>query len=260
MGHVMGIMWIMSVFPSDCRIQHPYLLLKSGQSLKLWNKLKILLHPNILYLPVHYLKVEHPLIGLVIGKYVFLTFANKDIVVHSHVGIRSNETADYAAKPALDLPRVKVGVPYTDFRQYILSTRKDLLERCDCELASFLKPVLGDWQSSYRQGKEGNVLFNDALNTFYLRLYDVVQAVQEGRSCLVSSQHQSRIFEPFLRLTVRYISVECSYLAQTRRDILGPRNVMESKIISHVVVVAGFLSDYLSRPLPYVQRHITVMC
>ena len=72
-----------------------------------------------------------------IGKYVFLTFANKDIVVHSHVGIRSNEKADYAAKPALDLPRVKVGVPYTDFRQYILSTRKDLLERCDCELASF---------------------------------------------------------------------------------------------------------------------------
>ena len=27
-----------------------------------------------------------------------------------------------AAKSALDLPRVKVGVPYTDFNQYIFST------------------------------------------------------------------------------------------------------------------------------------------
>ena len=29
--------------------------------------------------------------------------------------------------------------------------------------------------------KEGNVLFNDALNTFYLRLYGVGHIVKEGR-------------------------------------------------------------------------------
>ena len=29
--------------------------------------------------------------------------------------------------------------------------------------------------------KEGNVLFNDALNTFYLRLYGVGYQVSEGR-------------------------------------------------------------------------------
>ena len=41
-------------------------------------------------------------------------------------GIRGNQKADSTAKSALDLPRVKVGVPYTDFKhhinQYILST------------------------------------------------------------------------------------------------------------------------------------------
>ena len=29
--------------------------------------------------------------------------------------------------------------------------------------------------------KEGNVLFNDTLNTFYLRLYGVMHMVKEGR-------------------------------------------------------------------------------
>ena len=60
---------------------------------------------------------------------VFLNIAKKDIVfcwVPSHTDIRGNEKADSAAKSALDLPRAKVGVPYTDFKylisQYIFST------------------------------------------------------------------------------------------------------------------------------------------
>ena len=40
--------------PWDCLTQHPYLLLKFGQSLKSWNKSKILLHPNILFLQIHF--------------------------------------------------------------------------------------------------------------------------------------------------------------------------------------------------------------
>ena len=33
-----------------------------------------------------------------------------------------------------------------------------------------------------RERKEGNVLFNDALNTFYLRLYGIGHKVKTGRS------------------------------------------------------------------------------
>ena len=78
------------------------------------------------------MKLEHPLIGMVIRKCVFLYFANKVIIfgwLPSHVGIRGNERADSAAKSALDLPHVKVSVLNTDFKhhinQYILSTWQD---------------------------------------------------------------------------------------------------------------------------------------
>ena len=69
-----------------------------------------------------YMKLEHPLIGMAIRKCVFLNIANKDIIfcwVPSHVGIKSNEKADSAAKSALDLPHAQVGVPYTDFKHLI---------------------------------------------------------------------------------------------------------------------------------------------
>ena len=75
------------------------------------------------------MKREHPLIGMVIRKCVFLNFANKDIIfcwVPRHIGIRGNEKTDSAAKFALDLHRAKVVVPYNDFKhcisQYFVST------------------------------------------------------------------------------------------------------------------------------------------
>ena len=72
----------------------------------------------------------------------------------NHIGIRGNEKADSAAVSALGVPRAKVGVPYNDFNhcfsQYILSTWQDNWNGMVANKFYFAKPVLGDWQSSYR--------------------------------------------------------------------------------------------------------------
>ena len=69
--------------------------------------------------------------------------------VPSHTGIKGNEKADSAAKSALDLPRAKVGVPYTDFKylisQYIFSTWQDDWNGAVMNKLHSVKPVLGDW-------------------------------------------------------------------------------------------------------------------
>ena len=98
---------------------------------------------------LHHMKPEHPLIGIVIRKCVFLYIAKKDIVccwVHSHTGIKGNEKADSAAKSALDLPRAKVGVSYTDFNhfisQYIFSTWQDDWNDAVMNQLNSVKPVL----------------------------------------------------------------------------------------------------------------------
>ena len=111
------------------------------------------------------MKLEHPLIGVVIRKCVSLNIANKDIIfcwVPSHVGIRGNDKADSAAKSALDVPRAKVGVPYTDLKyligQYIFSTWQDDWNGAVVNKLHCVKPVLGDWQSSYRRCRKDEVV------------------------------------------------------------------------------------------------------
>ena len=93
---------------------------------------------------LQYMKLEHPLIGMVIWKCVSLNFANKDITfcrVPSHVGIRANEKADFAAKSALDLPS-------TDFKhhinQYVLYTWQDVCNGAVANKLYSVKPLLGN--------------------------------------------------------------------------------------------------------------------
>ena len=82
--------------------------------------------------------------------------------VHSHVGIRGNEKADSAAKTALDLPRDKVGVPYTDFKylisQYIFSTWQHDWNDAVVNKFHSVKPVLGAWQCSYLRCRKDEVV------------------------------------------------------------------------------------------------------
>ena len=98
-------------------------------------------------------------------KVCFLNITNKDIIfcwVPSHVDMKGNEKADSTSKSALDLPHAQVGVPYTDFkhlkRQYIFFTWQDDWNGAVANKLHSFKPVLGDWQTSYRRCREDEVV------------------------------------------------------------------------------------------------------
>ena len=51
---------------------------------------------------------------------------------------------------------------------------------CEIKESSYLTKRLTNYNYGYMKGrKEGNVLFNDSLHTFYLRLYSVVHMVKD---------------------------------------------------------------------------------
>ena len=176
---------------------------------------------------------------MVIRKSVFLNIANKDIIfcwVPSHVGIRSNENADSAAKSALDLPRAKVGVPYTDFKylisQYIFSTWQDDWNGAVVNKLYSVKPVLGYWQSSYRRCRKDEVILCRArighthlTHSYILKKYPPPQC--EHCQCI---------------LTVCHILVECIHLARTRNDLFGRCCVVES-FKFHPELILNILRD-----------------
>ena len=181
-----------------------------------------------------YMKLEHPLIGMVIRKCSSLNITNKDIIfcwVPSHVGIRGNETADSAAKSALDLHRAKVGVPYTDFKhcinQYIFSTWQDDWNGAVVNKLHSVKPVLGDWQSSYRRCRKDEVVLCRAHLT---------------HSYILKKDPPPQCGHCQCTLTVRHILVDCNHLAQRRNDIFGKCCVVES-FKFHPELILKFLRD-----------------
>ena len=120
------------------------------------------------------MKVEDPLIGMVIRTCVFYLLPIKTLCSVGYpvilaLGVMKRQTL----LPSLDLPRVKVGVLYTDFKlhisHYILSTWQD---DWNGAVASFCQADPGDLA----------VLF---------------QAVQEGWNCLVLCPHRSYTLDPF---------------------------------------------------------------
>ena len=235
MVHGMEMLWlVLQIFH-----QTPYLLLKFGQSLKPWSKLKILLHPNTDSLSclqaLHHMKLEHPLIGMVIRKCVVLNIAKKDIVF-CWVPIKGNEKADSAAKSALDLHRAKVGVPYTDFKylisQYIFSTWQDDWNGAVMNKLHSVKPVLGDWQSSYRRCRKDEVVLCRAR----------IGHTHLTHSYILKKDPPPRCEHCQCTLTVRHILVECNHFAQERKDIFGRRDVVES-FRFHLTLIVLFLKQ-----------------
>ena len=67
-----------------------------------------------------------------------------------------------AARSALELPHAKVGGPFTDFKhcinQYILSTWQGNWNGAFANKLHSVKPVMGDWQSSYRRCSKNEII------------------------------------------------------------------------------------------------------
>ena len=111
-------------------------------------------------------------------------------------------------KSGFDLPRVKVGVPYTDFKhhinQYVLSTWQDDWNGAVANMLHSVKPVLGDWQSSYRRcRKDEVVLCRTGIGHTHLT-HSYILKKDSPPPC----EHCQCI------LTVRHILVECNHFDQ----------------------------------------------
>ena len=122
--------------------------------------------------------------------------------VPSHIDISGNERADSAAKD---------GVPYTDSKhcinQYILSTWQDAWNGAVAKKLHSVKPVLGDWQSSYRPCRKDEVVFcvvHIVTHSYILRKDQPPQC--EHCQC---------------DLIVRHMLVECNHFSQERKNIFG---------------------------------------
>ena len=149
---------------------------------------------------------------------------------------KGNEKADSAAKSALDLPRAKVGVPYTDFKylisQYIFSTWQDDWNGAVMNKLHSVKPVLGDRLSSYRQcRKDEVVLCRPRIGHTYMTHSYILKkdppTLCEHCQCLP---------------TVRHILVEWNHFARERIDIFGRRDVVES-FRCHPTLIVLFLKQ-----------------
>ena len=70
----------------------------------------------------------------------------------------------------------------------------------------------------------------------------VLQAMQDGRTCLVSCPHRSYTSDPFTQ-TVRHILVECNLFSQERKDVFDRRDVVESLFYIHPTLILLFLKQ-----------------
>ena len=115
-----------------------------------------------------------------------------------------------------------VGVAYNDFKhcisQYILSTWQDDWNGAVMNKLHSVKPVLGDWQSSYRRCRKDEVVLCHARIGHTHLTHSYILRKDPPPHC----EHWQCI------LTVSHILVECNNVSQKRKDIFGRRDVVES--------------------------------
>ena len=117
--------------------------------------------------------------------------------------------------------------PYNDFKhcinQYILSTWQDDWNGAVANKLHSVKPVLGDWQSSYRRCRKDEV---------------VLCRARIGHTHLTHSYILRKDPPPLCE----HILVECNHFAQERKDIFGRRDVVES-FRFHPILIVLFLKQ-----------------
>ena len=114
-------------------------------------------------------------------------------------------------------------MPYTDFKHCISQNIQDDWTDAVANKLHSVKPVLGDWQSSYRQCRKDEVVLCRArIGHTHLTLSYILSKIPP-----TLCEHCQCI------LTLRHISVECSYFAEKSKDIglFGKRKVVESFIL-----------------------------
>ena len=130
--------------------------------------------------------------------------------------------------------QTKVGVHYSDFKhcisQYILSTWQDDWNGSDANTLNSVKPVLGDWQSSYRRCRKDEVVLCRAR----------IGHTHLTHSYILRNDPPSQCEHCQCIQTVRHILVECNTFARERKDIFGRRDVVES-FRFHATLIVLFL-------------------
>ena len=120
------------------------------------------------------MELGHPLIGMVIRKCIFLNFDNKLLFFVGYLAILVLDVTK--RHTPLELSHAKVGVPYTDFLNcisvYILSTRQGGWNGAVGNKLRSLKPVLGDWQSSYKRCRMEEEVFVVSASVMHISFID----------------------------------------------------------------------------------------
>ena len=102
--------------------------------------------------------------------------------------------------------------------QYILSTWPDDWNDAVANKVHSVKPVLGDWQSSYRQCRKDELVLCRARIGHTHLTHSYILRKDPPPRC----EHCQCI------LTVRHIFMECYHFAEKRKDVFDKRNVTES--------------------------------